>query len=1031
MTAQTSRRFQILLSFIAGQSKQRKFLLILVLILIVGLIGSLLAWGLFLSEEKAADRPVLALVMPLSGPQSAMSPSVEKGAALSVRNFNGQGGFDGIEVEIELIDENVGTEALKQQLEELKRRRHLLGVVGHRSAGAERTGFSMYRELRLPLIVPLSMVDDSELQGDGRQESSVFSSVVDEKRQVRFLANYLRNVLGEKVVSVIYEDSPRGRSLFREFDATLRSFGRKVVFSWSYPIGGEGLGRLFDSVAAEIQEKNIPGSVLILGNAPDSARALISLRRGGVKNRVMGLADMDSRAFIESVFHLKGEGQEVNEITNGLLTSTPFLLDIAGETAQRFKADYERAYGRTPDWVAASSFDVAGILLEAARISFAARGDEAGIARTADVGTAIEEIDSARQAVDGTLGERFLEEGNSFAAPLYMAEYQGALTVSSSIQLQPIREKGVGNYFQQLQDGRLLYANRSFMYKTNVVKTGIQLVDVHELNEEEGTAELEFYLWFRYRPGKFSPEDIVFSNAEGDVVLGEPLKEEESEGLTYRLYHGRGNFHLDYSNAERPYGSSHLGISFRHRELTRNNLKYVTDMQGMDIVADTDFSQLEDSPGSTVKDAAAASEGLLARIGSAFRDDSEASDKLVESLERDRVLAPLRGWAIDRAWVSQGNVLSSSWGKPEFIGYGKPEPLYSQMDFGIIVDPDRIQLREVIPSDLFVYLAIFSFVAAIAAALMDRKEQGQFWKLQIIFLRGISWFLLLISVGNLLLDFGVQHYSASIVDGIVLIYRMLWWIVPAILLSIVMERFVWTPAERRTGRVIPNIIRKITTFLIFALAISGIIAFVFHRPLTSMLASSGVIAMIIGLAIQVNIANIFSGIVLNVERPFVIGDAVSIGGELGTVKNITWRTVYLEAFNGQMISIPNDTSSHSNIYNYSRSAGLRIDKDLYLDLEYEPEMVTELLTSVLNTARDERPDLFVPDRDNQAFIVGSTNFYGDWVNQYGIRLWANRDTAPQNTVDYAWKKIYYILKQRGISTKVGKGAVEEINEVDD
>ena len=108
------------------------------------------------------------------------------------------------------------------------------------------------------------------------------------------------------------------------------------------------------------------------------------------------------------------------------------------------------------------------------------------------------------------------------------------------------------------------------------------------------------------------------------------------------------------------------------------------------------------------------------------------------------------------------------------------------------------------------------------------------------------------------------------------------------------------------------------------MAIFGIIAFVFDRALTSLLATSGVIAMIIGLAIQVNITNIFAGIALNLERPFRIGDWIMIHGRtphpenntIGCVIDINWRTTRLRTTDNCIVSIPNGQISERTLTNF-------------------------------------------------------------------------------------------------------------------
>jgi branched-chain amino acid transport system substrate-binding protein len=57
---------------------------------------------------------------------------------------------------------------------------------------------------------------------------------------------------------------------------------------------------------------------------------------------------------------------------------------------------------------------------------------------------------------------------------------------------------------------------------------------------------------------------------------------------------------------------------------------------------------------------------------------------------------------------------------------------------------------------------------------------------------------------------------------------------------------------------------------------SGIVVFVFNQSPTSLLATSGILAMVIGMAIKDVIANVFSGVILNFERHFTVGDKIKI-----------------------------------------------------------------------------------------------------------------------------------------------------------
>ena len=108
-------------------------------------------------------------------------------------------------------------------------------------------------------------------------------------------------------------------------------------------------------------------------------------------------------------------------------------------------------------------------------------------------------------------------------------------------------------------------------------------------------------------------------------------------------------------------------------------------------------------------------------------------------------------------------------------------------------------------------------------------------------------------------------------------------------------------------------------FIIYTVAFFMIVAVVFGKTISGLLATSGVLAMFIGLAIQMNISNIFSGLVINLERPFKIGDMVKIDGHLGKMENMNWRTTRICSVWNWSVTIPNHQAAETIIMNYSGS----------------------------------------------------------------------------------------------------------------
>ena len=95
----------------------------------------------------------------------------------------------------------------------------------------------------------------------------------------------------------------------------------------------------------------------------------------------------------------------------------------------------------------------------------------------------------------------------------------------------------------------------------------------------------------------------------------------------------------------------------------------------------------------------------------------------------------------------------------------------------------------------------------------------------------------------------------------------------------------------------------------------------FSKTWETVVASSGIVAVVLGLAAQSTLANVFAGIALSVTqaRPFDIGDRIQIGTtDPGFVVDATLRHVAIRTFQNEMIYVPNSVVSSSTIINFTK-----------------------------------------------------------------------------------------------------------------
>ncbi|MBF0426896.1 MAG: ABC transporter substrate-binding protein [Magnetococcales bacterium] len=987
-------------------SKRVVFLKILAAAVLLASIASLAIYHFFLAKS-GSDIVQLVVVAPRGGKDMSIGHSMFTGARLFADQINRAGGVRNRQVKVLEVDEAEEPARLRQTLESLLQKPTVIGAFGHWSAQTLAPVQDLYARHKVPLFSPAMRQPGGE-----PADPWLFQTAFDEVTEARFLANYVRNILGEKTVSIIREQGAAGETVARAFDETMQRFGTKVLSQWTLDPASPTVVADLERIANEIREKKLIGALFYYGDTMLGARAVAALRQAGVRNKVVGLRNLATVSFVEHLSHFwKGAGR-VNSALHGLLVTTPLLFDTAGEIAQSFRGAYIDQFKHSPDWVAATAFDAAKLLVTTFRDAPIEENDAPDAAREVMRGR-LTGYDRAERAFDGTPGPIFFDSNQVATLTTMVGVYDGGDLIAAMTQLWPIREEGVSNYLEEIVNGRALYVNDRFMYKTNVVYTGVRIEKIAALDPSANIADLDMTIWFRWR-GKFDPQDIVFGNAVTPVKLEKPDREEQSDDLSYRSYRVSGRFFLNYSKAERAYGTQLIGAVFRHRILNRNNLMYVSDVLGMNLTGQSSLtahlraSNLMQASG----DGREGGTNLFGKLKEVLVGDKAGIDPLVDLLVRSRVLAALSGWLIERAWVSQDYAIQTSQGAPQFVGYGKPTPMFSRLDVGIVLKPDGIEARDFISRNMFIFLAIFSFIGALLPIFLDRKDRGEFWKLQSLGLRLVCWPLLLLSAGNLSLDYALNNFSTSSIDTLLLFYRVLWWLIPARLVTISLERFVWTPIERRTERKIPNVVRLIVSLCIYLFAIFGVVAFVFGKTLTSLLATTGLTAMVVGLAIQANIANVFSGIVLNLERPFSIGDLIKINNLSGQVIDITWRTTRIASFDGQLVSMPNGKVSEAEVHNFSRANGINTGTRLFLDPRHDPARVVAWVREILKELKE-----IVIHNDDQVpvvFFVGVECINGHWVAAYDIRFSIPGNARRRRALQELWTHIWNRFQGEGI-----------------
>jgi CRP-like cAMP-binding protein len=215
------------------------------------------------------------------------------------------------------------------------------------------------------------------------------------------------------------------------------------------------------------------------------------------------------------------------------------------------------------------------------------------------------------------------------------------------------------------------------------------------------------------------------------------------------------------------------------------------------------------------------------------------------------------------------------------------------------------------------------------------------------------WLRLLVEMACLaLLSVVLQWWNASpltisktlITGGSAISLRIFagcWWLVAARIVASIISAILGHDERSREARLVSDLLGA-AIYLIAALCITN---FVLELPVKGVLATSGVVAVVIGLALQNTLADVFSGIAVGVEAPFSVGDRISLGDNIeGVVVQINWRSTRVKTDGDDVAIIPNSRVARLEIINRSVPTERRTAQvTVQCCATIAPEVVLELL----------------------------------------------------------------------------------------
>lgn len=219
--------------------------------------------------------------------------------------------------------------------------------------------------------------------------------------------------------------------------------------------------------------------------------------------------------------------------------------------------------------------------------------------------------------------------------------------------------------------------------------------------------------------------------------------------------------------------------------------------------------------------------------------------------------------------------------------------------------------------------------------------------------------------------------------------------------------FLRSYSSNRSGNEFPTIFRQLLKGIVYLILFLSFLSNTYKIDITPLLTTSAVFTMVLGLALQDVLGNLFAGLSVHISPPFRIGNWIKINDFFGRVEESNWRATTLRLSNNAQVVIPNNHISKNEIINYSDASGAMF-KEFTIGLSYEvsPERIRRILTAAARHVEG------IYNRPSP--VVSLVEFAESTIN-YKIRFWTSEDENPERITGQLASRIWYRLKREGLS----------------
>lgn len=215
------------------------------------------------------------------------------------------------------------------------------------------------------------------------------------------------------------------------------------------------------------------------------------------------------------------------------------------------------------------------------------------------------------------------------------------------------------------------------------------------------------------------------------------------------------------------------------------------------------------------------------------------------------------------------------------------------------------------------------------------------------------------------------------------------------------------PLIRRSGADGQSARADLLRTLLAAVVYIGVFFLYVHFGLgfdiTALLATSAALSLVVGLALQATLGNLFAGISIELERVVRVGDYVRRGALAGRVVSLGWRSIHMRSEAGSMLVVPNSSITSDLLEVIPDGEPYRHEIEFVVSEEHPPGLVMQAATRVL---RSQIPGLC---EAKSADVILREIQPDSGVFRYAARFYVSavsqRHTVGSNIMERMWYEL--------------------------